>query len=92
MIYLLLFASVFGTFYFFDKRRKLLLLNTLYPHELVYLSSHYSIFSKSLSGGRAFGVVSNSAPMRRSSFIFESSSLDTAISFVKRCEDLVKVV
>lgn len=92
MIYFLFFASLFGTVYFILRRRKIRILNTLYPHEVVYLSTHYSIFSKSLSGGRSFGVVSNSAPMSRSSFIFESSSLDTAIAFVKRCEDLIKVV
>lgn len=92
MIYLLFFASLFGTVYFILRRRKNRFLNTLFAYEVVYLSSHFSIYSKSLIGGRTYGVVSNSAPLRRSSFIFESSSLDTAIAFVKRCEDLIKVV
>lgn len=87
MFYVLALVMAFGVYLWF-KKRKALVADRVNSHDLVYSSAKFSIYSKSLAGGRVYGVLSNSAPFRRSCFVFESSSLDTSIKFLNRVEDL----
>lgn len=83
LIILGIIAAVCYAFLTIKKRK---LRNQLRVHDCIFVSEHYSIYSKQLDGGRQFVILNNAAPLLYSSSIYNSSSLDKARAFLSRLE------
>lgn len=84
MIYAAVAVLVLALLYFRFKKSKQR--NKICVHDCIMVSEQYSIYSKQLDGGRQFCVLNNSAPLTYRSSVYNSSSLDKAVAFLKRIE------
>ena len=84
MIYAAVALLILLLLYFRFKKSKQR--NKISVHDCIMVSEQYSIYSKQLDGGRQFCVLNNSAPLSYRSSVYNSSSLDKAVAFLKRIE------